>query len=121
METAQLEANKNLVRRLFQDVFNGGDLEAATSLVHADYVQHSPLAAPGISGLIAFVNDLRKAFLDLRMTIEDLVAEGDRVVARMTGEGTHQSESIDHSGSPQGLARSFQVVISMRGVSEITS
>ncbi|MDB4995538.1 MAG: hypothetical protein JWM74_2970 [Myxococcaceae bacterium] len=91
MSETKLEANKNVVRLLFEDVFNAGNVEAAAGLVHFDYVQHSPLAAPGLAGLQAFVVEVRGAFADLHFTIEDLVAEGDRVVARVIATGTHRA------------------------------
>lgn len=100
MSNTQLEANKDVVRRLFEDVFNRGDVEAAAALVHLDYIQHSPLARPGLAGLQAFVIEVRSAFADLSFTIEDLLAEGDRVVARVTATGTHRAPflGIDATG-----------------------
>ncbi|MCO5172204.1 MAG: ester cyclase [Planctomycetes bacterium] len=84
------EANKELVRRLFADVFVGGDLDALDPLVRADYIQHNEAVAGGRAGLRAFVEEVRRAFPDLEVTIEDLVAEGDRVVARISTRGTHR-------------------------------
>lgn len=94
MSAEKADLNKNLVRRLFEEVFNAGELNTASVLLREDYIQHNPLVAPGLSGLLAFVADLRRAFPDLHFTIEDLVAEGDRVVARMLAEGTHQGEFL---------------------------
>lgn len=84
-----LEANRALVRRFFATVFNAGDLDAADDLVREDYLQHNPLVPPGRDGVKAFVSELRRAFPDLRLEIADLVAEGDRVVTRIVGRGTH--------------------------------
>src|SRR5690606_15339076 len=86
------EANKALVRRLFAEVFDRGDLDAADRLVREDYVQNNPTVAPGRAGLKAFVADLRRAFPDIRLEVADLIAEGDRVVARVVGRGTHLGE-----------------------------
>jgi steroid delta-isomerase-like uncharacterized protein len=87
--TPDLEANKAVVRRFFATVFNAGDLAAADVLVREDYLQHSPIAAPGREGVKAFARGLRQAFPDLRLEIADLIAEGDRVVTRIVGRGTH--------------------------------
>ncbi len=84
-------ANKELVTRLHTDVLDTGDLAPIDELVHTDYFNHE--AAPGTPGgrdgfrhTVAF---LRSGFSDLRFVIEDMVAEGDRVVVRCLFEGTH--------------------------------
>lgn len=91
---SQLEANKALVRRLFSEVFDAGRLEVADELVREDYIQHNPTVGPGRAGLKAFVSDLRRAFPDFRLEVTDLIAEGDRVVARVVGSGTHRGEFV---------------------------
>ncbi len=48
-----LEANKTLVRRLFEDVIDGGDLNLANQLLRPDYIQHNPSAGQGIEGFKA--------------------------------------------------------------------
>jgi steroid delta-isomerase-like uncharacterized protein len=62
--------------------------------VREDYVQHAPVAAQGRAGLRQFVLELRRAFPDLVLEVKDLVAEGDRVVARVEGRGTHEGEFL---------------------------
>lgn len=94
MSDPRLEANKALVRRFFAEVFNGGDLGAADRLVREDYVQHNPTVGPGRAGVKAFVADLRRGFPDLQVEVLDLIAEGDRVVARVVGRGTHRGDYL---------------------------
>lgn len=94
MNPDQVNANKELVRRLFEEVFNDGQVQAISSLVRDDYVQHNPMVGAGADGLEAFVTELRRVFPDLHFTIEDLVAERDRVVARVSVTGTHSGEFI---------------------------
>jgi len=88
------EANKAIVVQLYEEVFNKGDLELADRLVAPNAVNHDPGAPPNIPGeafgLKAVVTMLRSAFPDDHHTIEDLVAEGDKVVVRLTHSGTHQ-------------------------------
>lgn len=88
------EANKALVRRFFEEFFNQGNLAIAEELFAADYTNHmlDPDWPRGPEGEKAAVSVNRAVFPDLRFTIEDLIAEGDRVVARLTQRGTQQGE-----------------------------
>lgn len=90
---ARGEAHKALVRRVFDDVFNRGDLAAVDELVVLDVVMHSPtLPEPsrGPDGIKQFAAGLRAGFPDLQIVVEDLIVEGDRVAARWrTSRQTH--------------------------------
>ena len=102
------EANKDLVRRLME-ASDRGDLGAVMDFYAADYVEHSP---SGVRRGAAGREDLRRvlaamlhAFPDTRHTIHDLVAEGDRVVARLSATATHTGELFGHP--PTGKAVSL--------------
>lgn len=84
--------NKALVRRLFDDVINPGELDRASALVAAEFAEHNPMPgqAPGLEGFKQVVTSLRAAFPDLHITIDELVAEADLVSARLTARGTHK-------------------------------
>jgi steroid delta-isomerase-like uncharacterized protein len=88
------EANKAIVVQLYEEIFNRGDLDLADKLVASSAVNHDPQLPPGVpsgpQGLKVAVTMLRSAFPDDHHTIEDLVAEGDKVVVRLTHSGTHQ-------------------------------
>ena len=86
--------NKALLQRFFQEIYNEGDLHAADAIVAIDYCNHNPAPgeAPGREGLKAFVAYLRRAFADLHITLEDQIAEGDKVVTRFTISGCQQGE-----------------------------
>ena len=88
------EENKTLVRRLIDEVYNQGNLDAADELLATDYVDHNALPGQesGLEGYKGVVATLHSAFPDYEITIEDQVAEGDKVVTRYTGRGTHQGE-----------------------------
>ncbi len=79
------------MRRTFEDLFTRGDLALADELVTADCVNHEapPGSPPGPEGLRRIVVMLRTAFPDLRYTVEDAFAAGDRVAVRTTLHGTH--------------------------------
>ena len=89
-----LEENKALVRRGWEEIWNKGDLTIADKHYTANYVAHmpGPPDLPGPEGHSQFVTMFRTAFPDLHFTVEDQIAEGDKVVNRVTGRGTHQGE-----------------------------
>ena len=89
------EENKALVRRLIEEAWNEGNLATIDEILSPDYVLH--IDAPGPPGREGYKQDVtmhRTAFPDLRFTIEDMVAEGDKVVLRATLRGTHKGEYI---------------------------
>ena len=89
------EENKEKVRRFLQEAFNEGNLGVAHELFASNYVLHDP-ANPeevrGPEGIKGFVQMYRSAFPDSHITVEDLIAEGDKVVTRFRARGTHQGE-----------------------------
>jgi steroid delta-isomerase-like uncharacterized protein len=88
------EENKAVVRRLL-DVWEQGNIDLIDELLAPDYVNHSP-ATPeqptGPEGLKGVVSMFRSAIPDLKMVVEDMIAEGDKVVLRYALEGTHEGE-----------------------------
>ena len=86
-----LEYNKSVARRVFEDLVNQRNFSVLDTDFAADFVDHD--AAPGMSvtkaGLREFFERLFLACPDLHVTVEDSVAEGDRVVVRTTWRGTH--------------------------------
>lgn len=80
--------NKRAVRELYEGVLSEGRFDALGALVGDEYVGPGGTRGPG--AFAAAVGELRAAFPDLRYTVEDVVAEGDRVAARWTWRGTHE-------------------------------
>ena len=92
------QENKSVVRREFEEIFSqGGNLDAAQEIYAPDYVGHEPTFGDvhGVDGAKQFAATYRQAFPDLQTTMEDQLAEGDKVVTRFTARGTHQGESED--------------------------
>ncbi len=87
------EENKAIFRSIM-DVVNSGNLAKADEVFDANYVENSaaPDQAPGVEGFKQLISMLRSAFPDLNSTVEDLIAEGDKVVGRVTASGTHKGE-----------------------------
>jgi predicted ester cyclase len=90
------EENKALVRRWFAEI-DKGNLQIVDDLIAVDYIDHNPPLpdmAPGREGVKQANALLRAAFPDVRHTIEDQIAEGDKVVTRITGSATFQGEIL---------------------------
>ncbi len=88
------EENKEVIRRFFEEVWNKKNLAAIDELVAADQVDHElpPGLPPGREGAKAFISMYLGAFPDLEMTIEDMLAEGDKVSTRWSATGTHSGD-----------------------------
>jgi steroid delta-isomerase-like uncharacterized protein len=87
------EVNKDVARRYYQAVLNRGDVDALDELAAPNYLEHDPLPGRGTGrdGLKDRVRMLRSAF-GQQFTLEDVIAEGDKVVVRWTGSGKHEGE-----------------------------
>jgi len=89
------ETNKNVVRRLFDEVWNKGNLPVADELFAPNYVHHdssTPDVGQGPESEKKRATLYRTAFPDLRLTIEDIIAEGETVMARWSCRGTHKGD-----------------------------
>ncbi len=87
--------NKAVVRRLFDDLYNRGDLDLTEEIIAPDFVQHDPNMPEQLHGPEAYkgyVSKYRSAFPDLHVEVEDQVAEGDKVSTRWTATGTHEGD-----------------------------
>ncbi|MBI3944184.1 MAG: ester cyclase [Chloroflexi bacterium] len=87
------ERNKETARK-FIEAFNQKDLDGLAACVRPDVANHAlmPGLPPGLEGWKLMAQMFFTAFPDMQVAIDDLVAEGDRVVARWTAQGTHQGE-----------------------------
>lgn len=91
-----VDENKTIARRFIEEVCNRQDLDLADQLIVEDYVHHDPSLPPelqrGRDNYKKLFGMFLTAFPDLRGTVEDLLAEGDKVAARVRWQGTHQGE-----------------------------
>jgi steroid delta-isomerase-like uncharacterized protein len=88
------EANKELSRR-FTELFSTGDEALADEVLSPDVVFHGTVGdgeLRGIDAMKAFVAGYRRAFPDAHSTVEDQVAEGDKVVSRWRARGAHRGQ-----------------------------
>jgi steroid delta-isomerase-like uncharacterized protein len=89
------EQNKNNVRRLFEEVWNKGHVAVADELFAPTYTHHdssTPDLGRGPESDNKTATLYRNAFADIRLTIEDIMAEGETVVARWSCRGTHKGD-----------------------------
>jgi steroid delta-isomerase-like uncharacterized protein len=97
------EENKEKMRRFLEEAFGQGKTEVVDELLHSDFVCYDPNSETGeirgadtIKGEIEYFHS---AVPDLTYTVEDQVAEGDKVVSRYTVSGTHQGEFFGVPGT----------------------
>lgn len=88
------EINKATIQKLVDRFWNGGDASVFEEAFKEDYVEHNrpPGMEPGREGLKKFVIGFRQAFSNSSTTLDDIVAEGNRVAWRWTFRGTHTGE-----------------------------
>lgn len=108
--SSETSAHKMLARRLYEEVFGRGNLDAADEIMSPDCVSHGPgmpvqIGTDGIKRQAAL---LRSAAPDLETILEDQVAEGDRVASRWRGTGTHTGPLAMPTGPLQPTGRRFE-------------
>jgi len=92
--------NKLLARRYFDEILNSGNFSRADVLLASDFVfRNPPVVARGINEFTVAIGSVRAAFPDLRFTIHDEIAEGDKVAIRWTVTGTQRGEFFGHRAS----------------------
>lgn len=87
-----MQSNSNIVRRFIEEVLNQGKVDAAGQFFWEDMVERVPFPGqgPGLEGLKDVVRGLRAAFPDMHWTVQEQIAEGDKVLSRFDWTGTHR-------------------------------
>jgi steroid delta-isomerase-like uncharacterized protein len=89
------ESNKALSRRVLEEAFNAGNIDVIDELVTTDFVNHDaalPEAMIGPEAAKATISGYRTAFPDLRITIEEQIADDQGVATRWSAKGTHEGD-----------------------------
>jgi serine phosphatase RsbU (regulator of sigma subunit) len=105
------EDNKALVRRFTEEFINQGNLEVADELLAPDFVDHDviPGKVGGIEDVKRWIAERRASFSDLHFSIEEQIAEGDKVVTRIISSGTHDQN--EYRGlAPSGARITMETV-----------
>jgi len=89
-----VEGNKVILNHFWEEVFNMRNLDLIDELFTQDWSYHGTAGQElkGPQALKHFLSMFFNAFPDLKVTVEDLIAEEDKVVSRVTGRGTHKGE-----------------------------
>jgi steroid delta-isomerase-like uncharacterized protein len=90
------ESNKAVIGKFIEEVINQNRMDRADDLVVEDFVEVDPLPGQrqGREGLKEVLGMMRAAFPDIHWVVEEMVAEGDKVVTRFTWTGTHRGEFL---------------------------
>jgi steroid delta-isomerase-like uncharacterized protein len=92
-DAAARAANVALAERFHEEIFERGNVDVAKEILAPGFVWHSDVP-PGVDGVMSFAADVRAAFPDLSLSVDQVVAEGDRVAILWTLSGTHQGEFL---------------------------
>jgi steroid delta-isomerase-like uncharacterized protein len=96
------QENSALIRRWFDQVWNEGRMEAIDEMASPDVVGHGQAQHAtdvGLEEFRTFAKDLRRAFPDMTVTIDQIVEQGDKVVARWTSTMTHKGDFLGFAPS----------------------
>jgi predicted ester cyclase len=88
-----IEENKAVMERMWKEILNEGKIEKANEFVANDYIYHGPGGheIKGIDGFKKFMTWIHTSFPGVHFTLDDLIAEGDKVVSYFTMKGTDKS------------------------------
>jgi steroid delta-isomerase-like uncharacterized protein len=105
METRLAENNCSIVRRFIEETINQGQIDGATQFVWEDVVEQVPFPGqgPGVEGLKDVLRGMRNAFPDLNFSVEEQIAEGDKVLTRFEWTGTHEGDFLGVSATGRAV------------------
>jgi steroid delta-isomerase-like uncharacterized protein len=91
------QENSALIRRWFDEVWNHGRMEAIDEMASPDVIGHGQAQHDtdvGLEEFRVFAKDLRRAFPDMKVTIDQIIEQGDKVVVRWTSTMTHKGDFL---------------------------
>ena len=113
MTSVQTEQeNKAVVRKLYESAFNTGNFEIAKDLISDEYMGAN--GQKGVTQLTDQIRALRTGFPDIKWTIEELVAEGDKVVARSSWKGTHTGPFRNYEITRKAITNTAMALYQLR-------
>ena len=113
--TASETANAETVRKLYDEALNENRPELLPGLVTEEIVFHTTTEEQGLAAYQAMTNRLRAAFGDMRFTIHDLIASGDRVVVRWSMTAKHHGPLAGIPATGKPIQQRANVIYRMEG------
>jgi steroid delta-isomerase-like uncharacterized protein len=107
------DQNKNTIRKLYEEILNEGQWERLAPIIADDYIGVNNQKGP--SAFAETVRGLRQGFPDIKWTVEDLVAEGDKVVVRWSWQGTHSNTFMGFEPTHKSLSNHAIAIYQFRG------
>lgn len=106
------DSNKSIIKAFIEECLNQGRLERANDLVKEDFVELDPFPGqePGREGLKAILGAFLSAFPDMHWIIEEMIAEGDKVVTRFSWTGTHRGNFLGIPATGRTVANKGVVI-----------
>ena len=111
--------NSALIRRWFEEVWNKGREEAIDEMFAEDGIAHglsdeSGEPMRGATDYKPFFRKFRNAFPDIEVVVEDTITEGDKVAARCTVRGKHQSDSLGFAATQKPMEITGMTIVRVR-------
>lgn len=101
------QQNQHILKQIIKEAFNQGNYNILYEHFNPNFIEHQFGLHPTIEGFQGDIQFLRTAFPDFHLTIDEMVAENDKVWARMTARGTNTGSGF--MGSPNG--KSFEITV----------
>ena len=111
-----LPDNKSLIRRYYSELWNARSTTALEELISPDIVFRGSIGTVvnGVEEFKQYVSKIRAAFPDFHNHIEELIGEGDKIVARLTYTGTHRGELFGFSGTERNITYQGIAILQFR-------
>jgi steroid delta-isomerase-like uncharacterized protein len=95
-EIQAMQQNSAIIRRFIEETINQGQIDSAAQFVWEDVVEQVPFPGqgPGLEGLKDILRGMRAGFPDLHFSVEEQIAEGEKVLTRFEWTGTHRGEFL---------------------------
>lgn len=97
---------KETIQRIFAEAYNKGNMEVLDEIIATDYQRHQPpmKSVHGLAAYKEFIKDVRSAYADFHIEINDVIMDGDKSVTRITLTGRHTGQAPTLQAPPTGKA-----------------